>query len=450
MKTKIVSFIIALTFICSSLSLHVFAETTETLAPTISVASVSGKAGGSIFVDISITNNPGVSGLGIEISYPDGFEIVNIKDGEVLSNPLHSGKTTVNPFVMSWDDALETNNKSGVLTTIEFKINENVNPGEYNISAGNTKYGIWDNDINPVSFEFVSGVITVLEPCKHSFSNYISDGNATCTENGTKTAECDYGCGETNTIEDEDTQLEHSFTEYISNENATCTQNGTKTAECDYGCGETSTVEDEGTQLEHSFTEYTIDKNPTCTEAGTKTSSCDYGCGAIDKITVSALGHDLIDDVCQRCGKSLLNKIVLVEDSKLEIVQKDDILSILNGIKIDSLVSEIKSNIKNSENVQILNNEGKVLEDAEVVGTGFKAQYIHNGEVTDEVTLVVKGDVDCDTQITTKDVAITRRHVANWEVSFIWESADVNCDEMISAKDVALVRRTIAGWENQF
>lgn len=35
----------------------------------------------------------------------------------------------------------------------------------------------------------------------HSFTNYVPDNNATCTEDGTKTAKCD-GCEETDTVAD--------------------------------------------------------------------------------------------------------------------------------------------------------------------------------------------------------------------------------------------------------
>ena len=37
---------------------------------------------------------------------------------------------------------------------------------------------------------------------KHSFTNYNSDNNATIESDGTKTAVCDNGCGETHTIAD--------------------------------------------------------------------------------------------------------------------------------------------------------------------------------------------------------------------------------------------------------
>lgn len=46
--------------------------------------------------------------------------------------------------------------------------------------------------------------------------------------------------------------LEHLFLDYIYNEDATCTADGTKTAECVNGCGETDTVTAEDTMLDHA------------------------------------------------------------------------------------------------------------------------------------------------------------------------------------------------------
>ena len=123
------------------------------------------------------------------------------------------------------------------------------------------------------------------EECPHSFSEYIPNGDATCTEDGTKTAWCDYGCGETDTVIDEGSKLDHDFTDYKSNGDATCEEDGTKTAWCDYGCGETDTVTDEGSKLDHDFTNYKSNGDATCEEDGTKTATCDNGCGETDTVT---------------------------------------------------------------------------------------------------------------------------------------------------------------------
>ena len=133
----------------------------------------------------------------------------------------------------------------------------------------------------------------------HSFTNYVSNNDATCTADGTKTATCDNGCGTTDTIADEGSALGHSFTNYVSNGDATCTADGTKTATCDNGCGATDTIADEGSATGHSFTNYVSNNDATCTADGTKTATCDNGCGATDTITDegSALGHSFTNYV---------------------------------------------------------------------------------------------------------------------------------------------------------
>ena len=81
-----------------------------------------------------------------------------------------------------------------------------------------------------------------------SFENYVSDNNATCDRDGTKTAHCTRtGCTKTDTVTDKDSKLGHKFTSYIPDGNATCDSDGTKTAVCDRdGCTEKDTLPDEG------------------------------------------------------------------------------------------------------------------------------------------------------------------------------------------------------------
>ena len=164
----------------------------------------------------------------------------------------------------------------------------------------------------------------------HSFTNYVSGGNATCTKDGTKTAKCDR-CDEIKTIADEGSAkghkpsdyisdreptctetgskhkectvcgetLEtvevpakgHSFTNYVSDGNATCTQDGTKTAKCDR-CDETKTIADEGSAKGHKPSDYISDKEPTCTEAGSKHKECTVCGETLETAEVPAKGHD--------------------------------------------------------------------------------------------------------------------------------------------------------------
>ena len=91
----------------------------------------------------------------------------------------------------------------------------------------------------------------------HSFAGqaYVSDNNATCEQDGTKTAKCvrygTGGCTETDTVTDTGSKLGHFFEDYVSNNDATYAHDGTKTAKCvRYDqCGETHTMPDEGSRL---------------------------------------------------------------------------------------------------------------------------------------------------------------------------------------------------------
>ncbi len=68
--------------------------------------------------------------------------------------------------------------------------------------------------------------------------------------------ECSYGCNEKLNYS------EHSFTNYVSNKDATYESDGTKTATCDGGCGKTHTVTDVGSMLikdEIRFTTLNVD-----------------------------------------------------------------------------------------------------------------------------------------------------------------------------------------------
>lgn len=142
----------------------------------------------------------------------------------------------------------------------------------------------------------IDATITVVDPNvhEHSFTKYVSNDDATCTEDGTETARCD-GCEETHTrtvensslghdyvktvtpptctdigyvvfscsrcpegyVGPETPSLGHSFTNYISNDDATWEKDGTKTAVCDReGCNETDTIVDEGSKLPHGWVQH--------------------------------------------------------------------------------------------------------------------------------------------------------------------------------------------------
>ena len=192
-----------------------------------------------------------------------------------------------------------------------------------------------------VDCNIVNGKCSVCDyVCKHSFTTYVSNNDATCAADGTKTAECEY-CDMTNTVTDTGTKLAHTFTNYVYNNDAKCGVNGTETAKCD-NCTATDTREVANTALTHSFTYYVTDGNATCTADGTKTAKCDY-CDVTDTVadTGSKLPHSFTNYIYNDDAKCGVNG---TETSKCDNCNTTDTREAENTALAHDFTGEAKDN----------------------------------------------------------------------------------------------------------
>ena len=117
-----------------------------------------------------------------------------------------------------------------------------------------------------------------LHFCEHSFTDYSSNNDSTCTEDGTKTAFCDGGCGKTHTTVDEGSRTGHFPGEAVRENElpATCLTDGSfdeviYCTVCDAEISrEAKTVKAAG----HIYDEGVITIQPTCVSTGEITFSC--------------------------------------------------------------------------------------------------------------------------------------------------------------------------------
>lgn len=137
--------------------------------------------------------------------------------------------------------------------------------------------------INSCADEYAKGRdnITVKYICDGCvFTNYISDGNTTCTEDGTMTAYCDNGCGKTNTVIEK--AKGHSGEWNIITE-VSCTTDGVKSRTCTL-CG-VSESETYAYSTGHSWSSWIVLIAPTETTEGEQLRYCSK-CKLTEKETI--------------------------------------------------------------------------------------------------------------------------------------------------------------------
>ena len=207
----------------------------------------------------------------------------------------------------------------------------------------------------------------------HSFTNYASNNDATCTKDGTKTAKCDR-CDVTDTKPDKGTKKPHNYSKVWSKDGkehwhncADCTAKMDVAAH-DYGsAGDTCLVCDYVREHVHRLT-LVPEIKVTCTTDGRKAY---YTCSGCDKwladatgsvviedhnsVIIAATGHDYADATyekprtCKNCGdekgKPLMRPVVIETPDDLEITtpENSEITSAEAEEVVDTVVSYISS-----------------------------------------------------------------------------------------------------------
>ena len=142
-----------------------------------------------------------------------------------------------------------------------------------------------------------------IEMLGHSFTEYESNEDATCLEDGTKTAICDR-CDATNTIDDEDSALGHDFVidEEVSKE-VTCTEDGREKAECSR-CD--ASYDNEYEAIGHYVISWVVSENATCAKEGLMIGRC-LNCLKTIRKDIPVISHvdENKDKVCDNCGTAL-------------------------------------------------------------------------------------------------------------------------------------------------
>lgn len=89
----------------------------------------------------------------------------------------------------------------------------------------------------------------------------------------------------------------------------------------------------------------------------------------------------------------------------------------VNGLEIsgvryeENLVKDIKKKIITDLDIQIIDKNGQVMQDNDVVGTGSKIQIKKDGKILKEYKIIIYGDINGDGKITSVDLLVLQRYI---------------------------------------
>jgi len=140
-------------------------EDTQIDKPTITISDTKGYVGNQVKVPISITNNPGIVSMTLEVTYDTTvFKLVGVNDTGLLVGAMHSDVYS-SPYTLTWENDTSRVNfdVTGTLVELVFEISDNAATGTYEFSVRYPKDGIYDLDGTNIEFAMDNGSCQITD-----------------------------------------------------------------------------------------------------------------------------------------------------------------------------------------------------------------------------------------------------------------------------------------------
>lgn len=219
----------------------------------------------AIDIDDALINNGTINSVQIKYTCYGSRTSSAYAKGTARTGYITSGSS------YSWEathaEAVGRGSSNKTTFTDTFVPKRSTSDGKYHLLIGAR------NNINALTNSVVFSNISIyIDYTPHTHTTEVRNtAAATCTTDGYTGDTYCKTCGELISSGAKLPALGHSFTNYVSDGNATCTADGTKTAKCDR-CGATNTIADTGSALGHNYIEELIE--PTVSSHGCKRYTC--------------------------------------------------------------------------------------------------------------------------------------------------------------------------------
>jgi len=330
--------------------------------PSFVVDKVSAKGGETVDISIRVKNNPGITSIKLEVTYPDVLTLKSVTPGSSLGSNFLASPEGRYPLILNWYDGLQDITGDWIFATLRFAVDANAPEGTHSVDIHYDPNDVFNVNEENVTFAVENGGVLVgsgtvavsgvaLDAQSLSLSKgdsvllsaRVSPGNATnktvaftssnpavaCVDARGRVTAVDNGTAVI-TVTTEDGGKTAMCTVTVGCTHSSKTEVPAKTADCEnpgnamyYICescaqvfkadGVTPTTR-EAEEIPAAGHNYeAVVKEPTCTDQGYTTYTCACGDSYVDSHT-EALGHaftnyvpddrdpDAETALCDRCG----------------------------------------------------------------------------------------------------------------------------------------------------
>ncbi len=133
--------------------------------PTIAVEHATAQAGDTVTVPVKLSNNPGVAGMTISLTYDPALVLTSAAKGEALSGlDLTLPGKYQNNCNFPWDSMDGESKEDGAILYLTFTVPASARPGDtYSIVFTYRSGDIYNNDMDDVDFLMQAGEIVVIQ-----------------------------------------------------------------------------------------------------------------------------------------------------------------------------------------------------------------------------------------------------------------------------------------------
>ena len=299
----------------------------------------------------------------------------------------------------------------------------------------------------------------------HDWGDWTVVKAATCQEEGSEQRVCKNDASHVETRATEKT--DHAWGEAVVTA-ATCTEKGYTTYSCTV-CG-VSKTENYTDELGHDWDKGVVSEDVPCTEWGEKVYTCSrckqtetslgYSKHAWGEWTVITPATDYTDGLrsheCSKCGTvetEVINKLVATEitvaDNYVNVRLLDGYVTTIPGAGKEELVSATGDSTRICKDNKEVDFEG---DSNAKIETGMKMMILYkDGTVAASRDIVVKGDVDCNGEITVSDARLALRVAVNLEkvsdVAYAAACISHGVNENVNVSDARSILRAAVNLE---